>query len=273
MGMLRAIHQNLSPDQVKAFFQPGTPLGAYSDLASERLDDHPVTAAVYEQAAALGAQDLMAIGSIDAKWRGVLVGVYLKERGVNDSTRRAQERIGVHLHSAMRLRQTLTEQSAFDAAEAVFEADGTLAHAEGDATSLREMLEAKVREVDRSRARQERGGSGDALDVWQGLVEGRWSLIDRVDTDDRRYYVAVVNPALGVPSRALTAVEAQIVAMAVAGEPNKVIGYALGLPESTVAGRLSSAMKKMGVRSRIDLIRVGRRLLDEGGETAPPASA
>jgi DNA-binding CsgD family transcriptional regulator len=38
------------------------------------------------------------------------------------------------------------------------------------------------------------------------------------------------------------------------GHPNKLIGYSLGLSVSSVATHLASAMRKLGVRSRVELI-------------------
>ena len=46
-------------------------------------------------------------------------------------------------------------------------------------------------------------------------------------------------------------------AHAVTGDSNKVIAYALGLAESTTANLLTCALRKLGLASRVDLIRVG----------------
>lgn len=48
------------------------------------------------------------------------------------------------------------------------------------------------------------------------------------------------------------------------GHANKLIAYELGLPESTVSETLRSAAKKLGTRSRLDLVRMlaSRRTLD-----------
>jgi hypothetical protein len=83
--------------------------------------------------------------------------------------------------------------------EAVFEADGRLAHAAGRAAygDVRESPEA-VRRVDRARTDAVRREEVEALELWQGLVEERWSLIDRYHTDGRRYDVAMAD---GVDAR------------------------------------------------------------------------
>jgi DNA-binding CsgD family transcriptional regulator len=53
--------------------------------------------------------------------------------------------------------------------------------------------------------------------------------------------------------------------IAAMGRSNKWIGYALGLAPSTVAGHLSSAVARLGFRSRTELI------LGLGGGVGQPA--
>jgi len=53
----------------------------------------------------------------------------------------------------------------------------------------------------------------------------------------------------------LTLRERQIAGYAAMGHSNKLIAYELGVSESTVATHLSTAAQKMGVRTRVELIR------------------
>ena len=104
------------------------------------------------------------------------------------------------------------------------------------------------------------------------LDDGRWSVIEHFDSDGRRFYVAIANPALGVDVRALTELERQVAAMVIAGETNKTIGYALGFAESTIATYLACALRKLGLAKRIDLINLAASLLP-GRVRGPSTSA
>jgi DNA-binding NarL/FixJ family response regulator len=56
--------------------------------------------------------------------------------------------------------------------------------------------------------------------------------------------------------RALTDRERTVAHLAALGKSNKLIAYELGLGESTVATHLSTAIRKLGATSRIDLVRL-----------------
>ena len=266
LGALRAIHAQLPASYAAAFFRPGT-LGGDLRTNLDRIDATPEireNLTTWLEANSLSFTQA-ALGGFDAYGHGVAIGVSVPDVDQLARVTPIQQRVGVHLSTARRLRESLDGAEVFGLAEAVLEPDGRVAHLEGQATQARESLSDAVRRIDHARSRAERDHQ-ESLELWQGLAAGRWSLIDRIDTDGRRYYVAVANPSEGVPARSLTPLERQIVAMAISGEPNKVIGYALGFAASTVAGKLSEAMRKLGVPSRIDLIRVGKRLL--AGEEA-----
>ena len=269
VGSFNALHDAMPEAMARVFFRPGTVRGDIWDNV-DRIDATPdMREHLREWLAQTGSSmdAPIAFGGFDAFGHGVAIGLSMPK----DTARvlGVQERIGVHLNTGRRLRESLEGADPLAQADAVFEVDGRLAHLESAAGDAREVLTQAVRSIDRARSQSQRDRD-ESLDLWQGLTEGRWSLIDRIDTDGRRYYVAMANPPQGVQSRALSSLERQIVAMAVAGEPNKVIGYALGLAPSTIAGRLTAAMRKLGVPSRIDLIRVGKRLLaGQPNETGP----
>jgi DNA-binding CsgD family transcriptional regulator len=160
--------------------------------------------------------------------------------------------LACHLSSGLRLRLQGDDAGFLDRADAVFDEDGTLRHAEGEATDERDALRGLVRQLDRIRGR--RFDAGDALQMWEALARGRWSLVDVFDTDARRFVVAVRNPRQLEAPRALTGEERRVVLGAALGHSNKLIGYEEGLPESTVATRLAGAMEKLGISTRAELI-------------------
>ena len=95
-----------------------------------------------------------------------------------------------------------------------------------------------------------------ALDLWMGLVDARWSLVDHFVYEGRRYTVARRNAVPLAPRAALTARERLVVAHAVVGRSMKAIGYELGLAPSTISAHLRGAMRKLRVRTRAELARV-----------------
>ena len=90
--------------------------------------------------------------------------------------------------------------------------------------------------------------------LWQGLIDGRWSIVGRYDRHDRQVLVARENDATLTKSRALSDRERQIVEHASTGKSNKQIGCEVGLSVGSVSGYLTSALRKMGLRSRAELV-------------------
>lgn len=262
MTVFDPMHENMDRDLADAVFLPGTHCITFSELWAgippDTGDESPLTDYIRGR----GGNDLLFASSFDRQGTGVLLGAVVKDLELTDKQREIHRRAAVHMAAGWRLRAALAGAPSNDAAEAVFEVDGRLAHAQGAATAqeTRSELQEAVKRVDRARTAAVRRDEMEALGLWQGLVEGRWSLIDRYDTDGRRYYVAIANPPLGVAARQLTEVESQVVSQVIAGEPNGVIAYSLGVSESTVAGHLGTSMRKLGAGTRIELVRLGRAL-------------
>jgi len=102
--------------------------------------------------------------------------------------------------------------------------------------------------------RYEDVGSIVARTLWTGLVAGHWSIVDCFDRDGRRFVVAAKNDH-GAVSRALSTRQAEVVARAAAGQSLKRVARDLTLSSSTVSAHLSSAMRKLGVKNRMELVR------------------
>jgi DNA-binding CsgD family transcriptional regulator len=165
-------------------------------------------------------------------------------------------RIAAHISAGARLRRALPvlPGDVADGADAVLTPAGAIEHAEVQVQGrgARESLRRAARAIDRARSRA-RSNDEEALELWEGLVSGRWSLIDRFDTDGRRYLVARKN-APDVPDpRALTLRERHVLAYAAMGHPLKLIAYSLGLSLSTVSVNRRTAMRKLGLQHHADI--------------------
>lgn len=160
--------------------------------------------------------------------------------------------LATHLQAALRLRD------ATRSAEAVIRPDGVVLDAERDArpASMREALRERVLAIEWARTKGRRKNDLEALEVWQGLLDGRWSLVEQLEHDGKRFYVARENAVAGVGPNALRPRERQVLALAATGVTNKVVGYTLGISASTVSLHLRAAAGKMGVSTRTELLRL-----------------
>jgi DNA-binding CsgD family transcriptional regulator len=162
-----------------------------------------------------------------------------------------------HLATAYRLHRQLATgaRMAPTDVEAVLTPAGHVAHVAVGAksNSARQQLENAVRRRERCRdiaaSEPER-----ALGLSQGLVEARWTLVDRYESDGRRYILARENAPKPLGPAALSAREQQVVSLAAHGRSNKLIAYELGLAHSTVRVLMARASLKLGTTTRAELI-------------------
>jgi DNA-binding CsgD family transcriptional regulator len=93
-----------------------------------------------------------------------------------------------------------------------------------------------------------------ALEVWTALLEGHWTVLADVDQDGRRWILARQKSRRPV----LSAAEQRVLALATAGQADKLIAFTLGVSRNTVVTHLSRAAAKLGVQTRLDLISLPR---------------
>ncbi|MBI5069503.1 MAG: hypothetical protein HZB56_14810 [Deltaproteobacteria bacterium] len=213
--------------------------------------DSPVSKKVRALLASVGAQDFYAVLITDPSGQGAVVTLARRRfERPSQATLALWSLVAAHLAAGLRLVRSLGK------VEAVLHPGGRIAHAEGPAVALdaREALRHASVAIDRSRGSLRRRDRGEALRIWRGLVDGRWSLIDRFDRDGRRFLVAHRNDPHVRDPRALTLRERQVVGYVALGQANKLVAYTLGITESAVASHLSAAMAKLGMRSRVDLV-------------------
>jgi DNA-binding CsgD family transcriptional regulator len=79
-------------------------------------------------------------------------------------------------------------------------------------------------------------------------------LIGEFEREGRRYIVAREDEPTDDGPERLTQRERQIVRLTCQGQSSKVVAYDLGISCSTVRVLLSRAMRKLGVRSRDELV-------------------
>lgn len=169
-------------------------------------------------------------------------------------------RIAAHLSTALRLRHRLKEASQTRTAvapEAVLDPRGKVHEASGPASmgAARDLLKRAVLALERARGPIRRRDPDASLDSWRALVAGRWSLVDLVEHNGRRFVVARENEPTASGLSSLSAREKQVIAYARLGHHTKLIAYELGIADSTVRVLLARAASKLGAHSREELLR------------------
>lgn len=186
-----------------------------------------------------GAGDALVVVGSAGDHRAGIVQLVERRTKLSPRTRQSLLQMALHFESALRLRSQ--QQHAI---VAMIRPDGRVTHAE--------------RERGRSarQARQPRAG-----DIWTALVDGRWGLLERRDSDGSRYYVAVENGEQAQRYRALSRTEVEVLRLYARGASGKMVGFSLGLSGATVSAAISSAALKLGVRHRAAVIGLAAHLL------------
>jgi len=90
---------------------------------------------------------------------------------------------------------------------------------------------------------------------WQQLLRAERVAVDLFESRSRRYLVTRRVPRAERAARALTRREREVVERVGAGESNKVIAIELCVAGSTVSTHIARALGKLGLSSRIDVVR------------------
>jgi len=250
---LRRSFAEVPPPILRAFFAAPLEAKSSADLLAEAGFD--IDATVLPDAyARVGFKDVFSISAFDPLGGGVIFGIGLRERVSPSPEQRVMwMQVAAHVAAGFRLRRQLEGRAAIDQATAVLRPDGTLDHADSDLTpDLRGLLSEAVRRVEQARTRGR--PTQEALELWQALIAGSCSLVDHFIGGGRRCYVAVRNAPKIARSKALSRREAEVITYIASGTGTRAVAYALGVDLATVRGYLRTAMAKLGIRSRAELI-------------------
>ncbi len=259
MQAVAAWHQEASAEDNAIAYASGR-LGLHSlvtKYGASRLLDSPLLKRTVRDRGMIDAGVL----HISLGERKLLVGSFLRAPATfSVASQRFAERLGRRIADAHRLRRAIADQSA--QVTAILTPGGRVAHAEGRGGDpvVRERLRTAVLRREKARTRLRQSQPDEALELFEGLVDGRFTVVDRFDNDGRRYLVAFENPPELAALRALTAREREILCRAIEGEPLKRIALELGLTPSAASAYLVAARKKTGLRTREEMVRWFRRL-------------
>lgn len=247
-------HANATPDVIRKLYT-GSPVKSVYHALLGQQDDPGYQACVQN-----GIRDITLALGLDPSGHGCGLSFLHREvLRIPRATRHALERVSAHLAAAHRLRRATDEygsptQAPLD--EAFLRPDGKLLDAESPATDpqSRAALRDAARRIDRARTRRGRADPDHALAMWRALVDGRWSLVERFESDGRRLLVARRNPPTAQHLGALDDRERRVVSLLVLGHSIKLCAYELGRAENTVSEIAKRALAKLGLRTRAELI-------------------
>jgi DNA-binding CsgD family transcriptional regulator/ElaB/YqjD/DUF883 family membrane-anchored ribosome-binding protein len=239
---------------IDLILRSGIPMGTMSELLFPAL---PITKRLYNQITLGSLGDAFGVSAHTGTGMGVALAKGMKSpRAPSRGERHCWARAAAHMAAGLRLRHVFGDlQLDAETVEAVLTPAGEVADARASAqpTNARAALREGVRRIDRARTRAVREDTESALNLWEGLVDGRWSLVDYFDTDRRRYVVAVKNDPDMRDPRGLTMRERQIAEFFGMGRQSKEIGYILGLTPSSIGNTLTHAQHKLGLKSKAEL--------------------
>ncbi len=246
---LRAAFEMGTPADRDRSLRQGGPLLRLSDLAGTPLLENPFYGPL---ARSIGFSDLLVVRAMNPDGTGAFFAAPVgskRRRGADWIARWSQ--LSAHLAAGMRLQRAA---HALDAAGAVFTPGGRVLALSERTESARDLLRHAVTEMDRSRSRRGRQDERAALEGWRALVDGRWSLVDHFEADGKRHVLALENAPDAPDPRALAPEERPVLHYVAMGHANKLIAYELGIPLGTVASRVAGIMRKLGVRTRVEIV-------------------
>jgi DNA-binding NarL/FixJ family response regulator len=110
----------------------------------------------------------------------------------------------------------------------------------------------------------------DAL--WRALIDGTLRIVERRDADVRGLML-VENPHAERRRRALSGQEIALLELTLRGHSGKEAAFALGRTESAVSRGVAAIARKLGLASRLELLRVGAALCHDERTHARVAEA
>lgn len=251
-----------TPDEVADYFS-GPPCKSLSESA--KRFDFATSRGTELVTEATGVRDQLLVLAWDGPERGCAFEAPLR-RTMRFPARAAAtlSRVARHVAAGRRLRRALqrTAQGTTFEVDAVVNERGRLLHAEGETTERAnaDLLARAAKRLFDERPRLEHSDPDAAVRLWNALVDGRWSLVDTVDSDGKRLMLVRENRMELAEPAALTPDERYVVALFARGHSLRLVCYELGLAAATVSERLQRALKKLGIKSRMEL----RRLHEPG---------
>lgn len=260
MSTARQGHSELSRGDVAPLYGAGSQAGRVSELyarhvgaSSPRLPQ--VLGRLWGE---IGVADMFGVFAESGENEGQVLGFGLPARRSSRPvdwrrTQRTWTGIAHHIARAARLRRHL---AAAGSPAAEFDARGGGDFSDA-AAGERPALQAAAARLEALRRSDDPAAM---IDHWEALLAGRWSVVRTRADGGRIRFVALENPSVGPPLRALSGRERAVAQDVAHGRSNKAIAIDLGVCESAVAMLLARALRKLGLERREHLPRLAAAL-------------
>jgi DNA-binding NarL/FixJ family response regulator len=233
---------------MRASLRPG-PVLTINKMLGMPIDESPLFSSFARSA---GAHDYMGVLAVDSDGRGLMVSAPLPRDSLLAPARRRQwSMLARHLTAATRLQRAIARTGLSPCGR--IDATNGRADVASDDAPHASALCASAKRIFEARRRREEGRDERALSMWQVLSSGNWSLVSRA-SEASRAYLAYENPPKAPDPRRLSHQERVVAHLAGFGHANKLIAYELGCKESTVSNSLTRIRRKLGLRSRAELV-------------------
>lgn len=243
------------PRALDLLWRSGAVVGSLNELVFSRLPG--ARELFFEASGGLVRDAISVLGRLDSERTLALLSPRAELASTTREERYRWHQAMCHVAAGLRLRRAaLAVPSAGGPdADAILDPSGRVHDANGAArsTSALESLRAAVKNIERARSSKGRRDPIVAMENWRGLVDGRWSLVDRFDADGKRFVVAVKNDPEVLDPRGLSKREQQVAELVGLGRSTKEIAYELGLSLSAVSMTAGKARRKLGLGSRTEL--------------------
>ncbi|QDG49418.1 hypothetical protein FIV42_01295 [Persicimonas caeni] len=258
--MLHSLHANLDRTRASLAYRAPYTFRSLSEIATE----HPTLVELGEDrdmqqiAHARELLDFEMLRVDDADGQGWMFSVLRKDFCTIPARRRdVWERVGAHIAAGARLRMKLSKPD-LDGAAAVYDGAAKTLNINEPSLQRKDRRHRLMELIEARQHAEDIAGNSplEALDLWGGLVDGQWSLLDVVDSDGRTYTVLRENPLRVRSSVSLTERERQVAWLVGRGHHVKLVAYELGLSASTIRSQLRSALRKLNLDDRSSLCRL-----------------
>jgi DNA-binding CsgD family transcriptional regulator len=256
---IEALVRSASPELIRMAYLPGPPMyftQLEPELAAQGVTD---IAEARARMAERGLRDVLALRGCDLSMQGCLL---TTSPTASTPRNKAQTQLlaclSAHLTSGWRLQHGRgAADDASSAADAILDHSGRLLDARAeDAKAERSTLTRECRKRFRALGELRSLDQAAAVALWRAMVQGEWTLVDRFDSDGKHMVLAVRNrPGLS-QFGVLTLRESQVARYASCGLSLKAICYELGLSSPSVHEHLKSALRKLRLKSRAELVAV-----------------
>ncbi len=162
-----------------------------------------------------------------------------------------------HIAAVYDLRESLAD-GTFDERTAVwFDTNGSCVEAGPTTTpEVRERLRATVLQYENNRTARRAGQRVSLEKYWAAVMSGQWVILDRFDSDGRRYIVALPISEAGDTLRGLSLREREVLDHLGDGLSNKAIAFELGISTTSVSTHLYNIYRKLKLDDRAAVVRL-----------------